>query len=254
MTSDMQAQHDIMITKADQLKRLSVSYFSALHAAVMAGSTEEAAERALELGTQAVALGLDTLDLARIHEDALAELLPKGGDEEGETRLVARASVFFTAVLAPIEQSHAGAMGVETGITKVKSELKKRTVELAEAGRKLKVGVAKRKAADGFLKTSREKSAELLKQSRVLEAEMKAVTQKLFDTHETQRKTMSAKLHEEIAVTLLAIHVRLLTLKKEASVNQASLTQEIATASRLVDESVETINHFNREFGVQHEA
>ena len=65
---------------------------------------------------------------------------------------------------------------------------------------------------------------------------------------------MSAKVHEEIAVTLLAIHVRLLTLKKEASVNQASLTQEIATASRLVDESVETINHFNREFGVQHEA
>jgi hypothetical protein len=93
---------------------------------------------------------------------------------------VARASVFFTAVLAPIEQSHAGAMGMETGITKVKSELKKRTVELAEAGRRLKAGVAKRKAADGFLNTSREKSAELLKQSRVLEGEMKAVTQKLL--------------------------------------------------------------------------
>ena len=250
----MQAHHDVMITKADQLKRLSVSYFSALHAAVVAGSTEEAAERAMELGTQAVALGLDTLDLARIHEEALAELLPKGGDADGEARLVARASVFFTAVLAPIEQSHAGAVGVETGITKVKSELKKRTVELAVAGRKLKAGVAKRKAADGSLKRSREKSAGLLKQSRELEGEMKAVTQKLLETQETQRKTMSAKLHEEIAVTLLAIHVRLLTLKKEASVNQASLTQEIVTASRLVDESVETINHFNREFGEQHEA
>ena len=250
----MEANPDTMTPQADQLKRLSVSYFSALHAAVMAGSTEEAAERAMELGTQAVALGMDTLDLARIHEDALAELLPKGGDKEGEARLVAQASVFFTAVLAPIEQSHAGVMGVETGITKVKRELKKRTVELAEAGRKLKAGVAKRKAADGHLKTSRVQSARLLKESRVLEGEMKAVTQKLFETQEMQRTTMSAKLHEEIAMTLLAIHVRLLALKKEASVNQASLTQEIVTASRLVEESVETINDFNREFGIQHEA
>jgi hypothetical protein len=243
-----------MITQANSLKRFSVRYFSALHAAVMAGSTEEAAERATELGYQAAALGLDTLDLARIHEEAVAELLPGEGDTEGEARLVTCAGVFFHSVLTPIEQSHAGVMGVESGIIKVKRELKKRALELAEAGRKLKAGVAKRKAADGFLKTSREKSAELLKQSRVLEGEMKAVTQKLFDTHETQRKTMSAKLHEEIAVTLLAIHVRLLALKKEASVNQASLTQEIVTASRLVDESVETINHFNREFGAQHEA
>jgi hypothetical protein len=243
-----------MITQANSLKRFSVRYFSALHAAVMAGSTEEAAERATELGYQAAALGLDTLDLARIHEEAVAELLPGEGDTEGEARLVTCAGVFFHSVLTPIEQSHAGVMGVESGIIKVKRELKKRALELAEAGRKLKAGVAKRKAADGFLKTSREKSARLLKQSRLLEGELKAVNQKLFDTHESQRKTMSVHLHEEIAVTLLAIHVRLLALKKEASVNQASLTQEIATASRLVKQSVKTINHFNREFGIQHEA
>jgi hypothetical protein len=243
-----------MITQANSLKRWSVRYFSALHAAVMAPSTEEAAERALELGAQAAVLGLGTLDLARLHEEALTELLPGDGDVEGESRLVGRAAVFFNAVLLPIEQTHAGVMRVETGILKVKGELKKRSIELVEAGRKLKVGIAKRKVADGFLKTSREKSARLLKQSHVLEGELKAVTQKLFDTHETKRMTMSVRLHEEIAVTLLAIHVRLLALKKEAFINEAGLTQEIATASRLVKQSVKTIHHFNREFGTQHEA
>lgn len=254
MTVTQQAPDGIMISQANSLKRLSVRYFSALHAAVIACSTENAAKRALELGSQAAALGLDTLDLARIHQEALAELLPGDGDAEGEARLVARAAVFFNVVLTPIERSHEGALGVETGILNVKLELKKRDGELAAAGRKLKVGIAKRKAADGFLKTSRKKSARILKQSRVLEGELKAVTQKLFETHETQRKSMSARLHEEIAVTLLAIHVRLLALKKEASTNQVSLTQEIATASRLVQQSVKTINHFNREFGAQHEA
>jgi hypothetical protein len=254
LTGDSHAPHSIMITQANSLKRWSVRYFSALHAAVMAASTEEAAERALELGSQAAVLGLGTLDLARLHEEALTELLPGDGDVEGESRLVGRAAVFFNAVLLPIEQTHAGVMRVETGILKVKGELKKRSIELVEAGRKLKVGIAKRKVADGFLKTSREKSARLLKQSHVLEGELKAVTQKLFDTHETKRMTMSVRLHEEIAVTLLAIHVRLLALKKEAFINEAGLTQEIATASRLVKQSVKTIHHFNREFGTQHEA
>lgn len=243
-----------MITHGNQVKRLGVRYFGALHAAVAAGSTEEAAERAEELGEQAAVLGLGTLEMAKIHEEALAELKSGEGDEQADQRLTARATVFFNAMMEPIERGHAAAMRAGTGILHVKRALEKRTAELADAGRKLKAGITKRKAADGFLKASRVKSARLLRQSRMLEGELKAVTQKLLDTHETQRKTMSSRLHEEIAVTLLAIHVRLLALKKEASVNQASLTQEIAVARRLVEQSVKTINHFNREFGIQHEA
>lgn len=241
------------MTHTNELKRLGVRYSGALHAAVAAVSTEEAAVRAKELGEQAAVLGLGTLEMVKIHEEALAELVSGAGDEQANQRLMARAAVFFNAMMLPIEHGQAAALRAGTGILNVKRALKKRTAELADAGRKLKVGIAKRKKADGFLQASREKSARLLKQSRVLEGELKAVTQKLFDTDETQRKTMSSRMHQEIAVTLLAIHVRLLALKKEASVNQASLTQEIAITRRLVKQSVKAINHFNREFGIQHE-
>lgn len=250
----MRAPDGNMMTHANQVKRLGVRYFGALHAAVAAGSTEEAAERAKELGEQAAVLGLGTQEMAKIHEEALAELVSGAGDEQADQRLRARAGVFFNAMVPPIERGHAAEMRAGTGILNLKLALKKRTAELAEAGRKLKTGIAMRKRADGFLRASREKSARQLKQSRVLEGELKAVTQKLFDTDETQRKTMSSRMHQEIAVTLLAIHVRLLALKREASVNQASLTQEIAIARRLVERSVKAINHFNREFGIQHEA
>jgi signal transduction histidine kinase len=241
----------MMINRANQLQRLKVRYFGALHAAVGEGCAETAAQRAAELGTQAAELGLCILDMASIHALALAELTTADG--EAAALMKQRAAAFFAAMLPPIESGSAGARRLSSGLIRVKRALKVRTQQLATADRRLREGIASRKLADASLKRSQDRSALLLKGSAALENELKGITRQIFAIHENRRKKMSSRLHEEIAVTLLAIHVRLLTLKKEASVNQDRVTEEIATARRLVDQSIRTINHFNREFGIQHE-
>ena len=60
---------------------------------------------ALELGRQAVALGLETLELARIHEQALVTL-ELSNTKNALTKL---AGIFFTEANTPIEETHRAA-------------------------------------------------------------------------------------------------------------------------------------------------
>ncbi len=242
-----------MIPQEKQLSELAARYLAGLRAVVAPRASAEDQAAAWEVGEQAAALGLGTLDLAKIHEQALAELMPTSGTASGKLRLTARATVFFNAALGPLESRSLAARRASAGLRQVQRTLEQRTLALADASRDLKAGIAKRKAADASLKASGAESARLLKESRALEAALRAVTQKLYATHETERKKMSLRLHEEIAMTLLGIHVRLLALRKEASASQARLSSEIAMTRRLVNQSVKTINRFTREFGIQDE-
>ena len=60
------------------------------------------------------------------------------------------------------------------------------------------------------------------------------------------------KMNAEIAQALIAIDLRLLTLKKAARASTARLKKEIAKTQRLVKESVKRIDQFAHEFGIQH--
>jgi len=243
----------IMSNTNHPLSALSARYLTGLRAVTAPKAGVEGQAVAWEVGSEAAAMGLGTLDLARMHQAALAELTAGGAPGDPE-RLIGRAEVFFNAALVPIEGQTPAAKQAGNGLQQVKLKLKKRTLELADAGRELKAGIAKRKRADTALKASEEKSARVLEESRILEEKLKAITHKLFKVHEAERATMSAQLHEEIAMTLLGIHVRLLALKKEASVSRDRLAQEITVTRRLVEQAVDTIKRFNQEFGIRHEA
>src|SRR5476651_2123831 len=65
--------------------------------------------QARKLGLQAVKLGLETLDLARIHEEALITLvLPKYSARTSDG-MIRRAGAFFAQAITPIEETHRGA-------------------------------------------------------------------------------------------------------------------------------------------------
>src|SRR5579862_6566711 len=80
-----------------KLTTLSERYVSELRKHLQPGSRASLPE-ALSLGRQAVALGLETLELARMHERALVTLKPKDG-------LVKRAEKFFTEANTPIVET-----------------------------------------------------------------------------------------------------------------------------------------------------
>src|ERR1041384_5703847 len=62
--------------------------------------------RAKSLGRQAMVIGLETLDLARIHEQALISLLLPDCSAVTRDRTLRRAGTFFAEAISPIDKTH----------------------------------------------------------------------------------------------------------------------------------------------------
>jgi signal transduction histidine kinase len=200
---------------------------------------------ALRLGRQAVALGLETLELARIHERALATLeLSKSKDG-----LIKRAEIFFTEANAPIVETHRAARQSKNELSRLNGTLGRRTAELAATNRLLQHGIVRRESVEAALKRSGEHYARLLKESLQLQQGLRQLTHQLLAAQEDERKKISAELHNKIAQTLLGIQVRLLSLKQEARSNTKGLKNEIASTQRLVIKSAKAVRRAAREFG-----
>jgi len=105
---------------------------------------------ARDLGLQAVALGLETLDVVRIHEGALA-LCQADRSRNG---VILRGGVFFAEVIIPIENTHRAALEANARLTQVNKTLGRRTGNLKAANQLLKQGIARRKAVEKALEES----------------------------------------------------------------------------------------------------
>jgi signal transduction histidine kinase len=227
-----------------KLIALSQRYVTALRKHLKQGP-QAGLQPARGLGRQAAAIGLETLDVATIHEGALATL-EASSSRDG---IIKRAEIFFTEAITPIEQTHRAALKANVRLVQLNKTLGRHTVDLAASSRALKQGIARRKTVEQALKKSGDHSQKLLKESRRLQKHLQHLTHRILSTHEDQRKKISHDLQDEIAQTLLGINVRLLTLKKEDAVNTEGLKKEIASTQRLVDMSMKSIKRFAREIG-----
>ena len=232
-----------------KLSRLSRRYASALGKHLKEGP-RASLQPARGLGRQALSLGLETLDVARIHEGALANL-EVASSQDG---LIKRAEIFFTEAITPIEETHRAALKANVRLSRLSRKLSCRTADLAAANRCLREGMAQRKTVEGALKRSGEHYARLLKKSLALEKHLHRLAHRVLASQEEKRKKISHELQDEIAQTLLGINVRLLTVNKTAGRNAESLQKEIVSTQRLVDRSVKTIGRFTREYAKRHEA
>jgi signal transduction histidine kinase len=200
---------------------------------------------ALRLGGAAVVLGLETLDLARIHEQALVLLgLPKN-----KTGLIKRASSFFTEANIPIEQTHRAAQHTKVRLRRMQETLSERTEELTATNRQLQRGVVRHKGMQDAAQKNGQHYKKCLEESLKLQKRLRQLTHRVLTAQEDDRKSISFALHDEIAQTLLGINVRLLALKQEARVNQKGLKKEIASTQRLVVKSVKSVRRVARELG-----
>ena len=209
---------------------------------------------ALDLGAKASALGLETLDVARIHEQALKALVLPGGSSRTRTRILSRTLRFFEETLVPIEQTHRAAKEDVRRVTRLSEELRTRTEESDDSTRRLEQGVVRRKEAETALGKSDEHRDQLLAESRALEKSLQVQMRKILTAQENERRKSSHELQNEIAQVLVAIHVRLLTLKEAVHANTDSLKNEIAETQELVKQSVMTIRRLGHESSVHHEA
>jgi signal transduction histidine kinase len=227
-----------------KLISLSQRYATALRKHLRPGSPASL-QLALALGRQAVALGLETLELARIHERALVTLeLSKSKDG-----LIKRAEIFFIEANTPIVETHRAARQSKNELNRLNGTLDRRTAELATTNRLLRRGIVRRKGVEAALKQSGEHYAKLLRESLQLQEGLRQLAHRLLAAQEDDRKKISCELHNEIAQTLLGINVRLLSLKQEARNNTKGLKNEIASTQRLVIKSAKSVRRVAREFG-----
>ena len=201
-----------------------------------------------ELGNEAVVLGLETLDLAKIHDFALSSLVRSGSSRLSQEVMISRAEMFFTEATVPIERTHKAALEKDVRLHDVSTKLKRRTQDLADSKNDINKQKSERENAKANLINSEEVSQQLLMDSRELEEDLQDIAHKIISANEDERKKMSLHLHDDIAQSLLGIHVRLHALKQMAINNNISLMKEIVTIQHLVEKSVAITNRLTFEF------
>jgi signal transduction histidine kinase len=222
----------------------SQKYVTALQKQLKQGP-QASLKPALGLGREAVALGLETLGLARVHEQALATL-GLTNVKNGFTRL---AGIFFTEANTPIEETHHAARQTQVHLSKLMATLGQRTEELAVCNRQLRRGADRRKVMEDDFAKRGKRHQKSLEESLELQKRVRQLTHQVMEAQENERKKISRELQDEIAQTLLGINVRLLSLKHEARSNSKGLKKEIASTQRLVVKSARTVRQVGRKIG-----
>jgi len=229
----------------NQSKPLHKRYEKAL-AAHLDGSAESDLSIARELGGGAVKIGMETLDLARLHEQVMLVLLD-GKPPALKLSMTARGRAFFAEVMTRIEGNRLGTREATAQLKTMTETLTRRTKELATRNEELKNEVIQRRLVEESLRKNETTTSRLLKKSRQMQDELRQLSRRLLTVQEEERKRISRELHDVIAQTLTGINLRLATLKAQIRANARNFHQKIAILQRLVVKSVEIVHRFARD-------
>lgn len=201
---------------------------------------------ARSLGRRALSLGLETLDLARIHERALGEAVStySANSRDG---IFGRAGTFFAEAIVPLEKTHRTARDARVHLLRVNESLRDRALDVAAANRRLKEEILRRKSAEEALRKSEQHYSRLLGQSHLLQEQLRHLSRELLSAQEEERKTISRELHDAVGQTLAGINIELASLKAATALDTRILQKKIVATQRQVEKAVEIVHRFARE-------
>ena len=231
-----------------KLNGLARRYVAALRKRLKQGSRAiPSPDSAQELGRQAMTLGLETLDMARFHEQALITLVLPSYSTDTRERMIRQAGTIFTEVITPIEKTHRAAREDNNQLVQLNQSLHQHSVDLIASNRQLQQEILQRKSVEESLRKSQRHYGELLEQSRRMQEQLRRLSRQLLSAQEEERKMISRELHDQIAQTLTGINIRLASLKTESTLNNKGLQKKISSTQRLVEKSVDIVHRFARE-------
>ena len=229
-----------------KILELSRLYHTALQKYMKGGPTADM-KPAHGIGRHALSLGMETLDLARIHEIAVAALMPSGATATSSIRLIGRAGLFFAEAIIDIEKTHRGAREADLHLSKIVQTLSRRTLEQAGSVKELRKEISQRKAVEKTLRISQETTRSLLEKSCQLQEELRLLSRQMLSAQEEERRKISRELHDVIAQTLTGIILQLGALKTASTASTRVLRRKISSTQRIVEKSVDMVHRFARE-------
>jgi signal transduction histidine kinase len=222
--------------RSDAFARFSKRYLMALQNYLL-HPEEVFLQLAYELGRQAVAEGLGILNLFRIHASAVQR--SSQGDPEKE----AAVETFFMEALSPFEATHRGFRETNGKLSELNAMLAKRNNELAATNFELQREIDERKRTEDALRQSKEHYRLLFNEARVMQDNLRHLSNRLLFIQEEERKRISRELHDEVGQALTAVNVHLAMAGK----SPALAPQQIAEARKLVEQTMEAVHRFARE-------
>jgi signal transduction histidine kinase len=225
---------------------LSQRYLAALRAHLAAGHARGAVA-ARALGRDALASGYGTLDLARIHDEALVALASTSAAAKARHHLLRRAGKFFTEALVPLEKGHRATRESLDQQRQRAETFRLHAAALAKGNRQLRREVVRRKAGEEAVRRGKEQIQGMLIEAQLTQKKLRHVTRQVLVAHENERRQISRELHDDVAQTLVGINVELATLGAAGALNPRTLRARIARTQRLVEKSVNAVHQFARE-------
>src|ERR1051325_1465058 len=168
-----------------QAIKLSEQYAAAL-CRYLARQQESSLQQAYELGREAIVDGLGVLDVARIHQRALAASLTHVQSAAARARTFRAAEVFFMETLSPFEAAHRGFREANGELHLLNAKLEQRNAELD-----------------------------------ALNHDLRNLSKQILHVQEEERKRISRELHDEIGQALTAIDVNLPLLQRDGAASHA---------------------------------
>jgi signal transduction histidine kinase len=194
-------------------------------------------QQALKLGKEASALNLETLDLALIHKNALTGLEPDDNSDKTRKQWAEQAKRFFAETVTPIEKTHEASLKAVALIHKITEELHARNADLTASVRLLNLSSVKRHKTEEALNMSKKNRRKLDRKSKILNALLRKKTREVLMMQEKINTKISLELQNEVAQTLLALHLRLLALKTSVDANTQKISKELDDTQQMVRES-----------------
>ena len=214
---------------------------------------------AYELGRQAVAEGIGILNLFRIHSSA-ARRLANDDREKVET-----AEAFFMEAISPFEATHRGFRETNARLSELNATLAKRNNELAAGNFELNREIEERKRTEEALRQSKEHYRVLFNDARVMQENLRHLSNRVLYIQEEERKRISRELHDEVGQALTAVNVHLAMARKSPQTAHGvpplggssgkdrlkaelhTVENQIAEAQKLVEQTMEAVHRFARE-------
>src|SRR5207249_1786614 len=137
---------------------------------------EAVLERAYTLGRLASARGLGVLDMARVHQAALEELLQCASAAENQQQSLRAAETFFLEALSPFEVTHRGFRETNRKLQQLIATLEKRNLDLAEMNHELELEIGERKRTEKALRQSQKHLRQLFNEARRMEENLRSLS------------------------------------------------------------------------------